>query len=203
MMKLEYIYKGDGDVFVDYSWERALLINDEVYPEWVMEFFSTMYFDKDVDKSNLMTEKCLFTEDEVNHRLFSVHFDVGRRAGLKESMLVERNWNTNSGWNRKQNNYMLEHSMPILHHLADQGNFAYLTYEPPKALPYPYPYIPYPHSYTHYPNPGNQSYQGGSYELGGHDYYTNAMPDFGGNSSGYAVGGSSRGARFADEDMDE
>ncbi|GJX81010.1 hypothetical protein Tco_0329159 [Tanacetum coccineum] len=55
MMKLEYIYKGDGDVFVDYSWERALSINDEVYPKWVLELFSTMYFDKDVDKSNLMT----------------------------------------------------------------------------------------------------------------------------------------------------
>ncbi|GKC34195.1 hypothetical protein Tco_1046579 [Tanacetum coccineum] len=54
--------------------EMALSIDDEVYPEWVLEFFSTMYFDKDVDKSNLMTEKCLFTEDEVNHRLFGVHF---------------------------------------------------------------------------------------------------------------------------------
>nr|GEV96278.1 hypothetical protein [Tanacetum cinerariifolium] len=96
MMKLEYIYEGDGDVFIDYSWEKALSINDEVYLEWVLEFFSTMYFYKDVDKSNLMTKKCiwfrlcinkhiltllkfavvlgLFTKDEVNHRLFSVHF---------------------------------------------------------------------------------------------------------------------------------
>ncbi|GJW29241.1 hypothetical protein Tco_0046116 [Tanacetum coccineum] len=31
MMKLEYIYEGDGDVFFDYSWERALSIDDEVY----------------------------------------------------------------------------------------------------------------------------------------------------------------------------
>nr|GEZ66204.1 hypothetical protein [Tanacetum cinerariifolium] len=69
MMKLEYIYEGDGDVFVDYSCDRALSINDEVYHEWVLEFFSTMYFDKDVDKRNLMTEKY-----EVNHRLFGVHF---------------------------------------------------------------------------------------------------------------------------------
>ncbi|GKB54770.1 retrovirus-related pol polyprotein from transposon TNT 1-94, partial [Tanacetum coccineum] len=89
-------YEGYGDVFVDYSWERALLINDEVYPEWVLELFSTMYFDKDVDKINLMKEKCiwfrlcgnehiltlpefavvlgLFTEDEVNHQFFGVHF---------------------------------------------------------------------------------------------------------------------------------
>ncbi|GKF34030.1 hypothetical protein Tco_0107230, partial [Tanacetum coccineum] len=28
--------EGDGDVFVDYSWERALSIDDEVYPEWVL-----------------------------------------------------------------------------------------------------------------------------------------------------------------------
>ncbi|GKB75406.1 hypothetical protein Tco_0942301 [Tanacetum coccineum] len=70
-----------------------------------------------------------------------------------------------------QNNYMLEHSMPILYHLADQGN---------------------------------QSNQGGSYGLGGDDYFTSTMPDFGGSSSGYAVGGSSRGAGFNDDDdMDE
>ncbi|GJS93974.1 hypothetical protein Tco_0800942 [Tanacetum coccineum] len=96
MMKLEYIYEGYGDVFVDYSWERALSIDNEIYPEWVLEFFSTLYFDKDVDRTNLMKEKCirfrlcehehiltlpeivvvlgLFTEEEVEHRLFEVYF---------------------------------------------------------------------------------------------------------------------------------
>nr|GEV81089.1 hypothetical protein [Tanacetum cinerariifolium] len=96
MMKLEYIYKGDGDVFVDYSWERALSTDNEIYPEWVLEFFSTLYFHKDVDRNNLMKEKCiwfrlcghkhililpdftvvlgLFTYDEVKHRLFKVYF---------------------------------------------------------------------------------------------------------------------------------
>ncbi|GJY98826.1 hypothetical protein Tco_0516256 [Tanacetum coccineum] len=91
-----YIYEGDGDLFVDYSWERALSIDDEIYPEWVLEFFSTMYFDKNVDRHNLMKEKCiwfrlcrhehiltlpefvvalgLFTEEEVEHRLFEVYF---------------------------------------------------------------------------------------------------------------------------------
>ncbi|GJR69709.1 hypothetical protein Tco_0015774 [Tanacetum coccineum] len=50
----------------------------------------------------------------------------------------------------------------------------------------------------------NQSNQGGSYGLGGDDYFTSAMPDFGGSSLGYAVGGSSRGAGFNDDDdMDE
>ncbi|GKC26641.1 hypothetical protein Tco_1033935 [Tanacetum coccineum] len=43
-----------------------------------------------------------------------------------------------------------------------------------------------------------------SYGLGGDDYFTSAMPDFGGSSSRYAVGGSSRGAGFNDhDDMDE
>ncbi|GJX04854.1 hypothetical protein Tco_0190770 [Tanacetum coccineum] len=86
----------DGDVFVDYSWERALSIDNEIYPEWVLEFFSTLYFDKDVDRTNLMKEKCiwfrlcghehiltlpefavvlgLFTEEEVEHHLFEVYF---------------------------------------------------------------------------------------------------------------------------------
>ncbi|GJY39776.1 hypothetical protein Tco_0426140 [Tanacetum coccineum] len=57
MMKLEYINEGDGDIFVDSSWERALSIDNEIYPEWVLEFFSTLYFDKDVDRNNLMKEK--------------------------------------------------------------------------------------------------------------------------------------------------
>nr|GEX44132.1 hypothetical protein [Tanacetum cinerariifolium]GEX45001.1 hypothetical protein [Tanacetum cinerariifolium] len=99
-----------------------------------------------------------------------------------------------------RNNYMLEHSMPILHYLADQGNFAYLTYELPNVPPYPYPYTPYPYPYTHYPNLGNQSNQGGSYGLGGDDYFTSVIPDFGCSSSGYAVEGSSKGARFNDDD---
>ncbi|GJZ83816.1 hypothetical protein Tco_0648989 [Tanacetum coccineum] len=47
---------------------------------------------------------------------------------------------------------------------------------------------------------GNQRNQRGSYGLGGDDYFTSAMPDFGGSSSGYAVGGSSRGAGFNDDD---
>ncbi|GJU20379.1 hypothetical protein Tco_1153721 [Tanacetum coccineum] len=391
MMILEYIYEGDGDLFVDYSWERALSIDDEIYPEWVLEFFSTLYFDKDVDRQNLMKEKCiwfrlcghehiltlpefavalgLFTEEEVEHRLFEVYFgklevddkkfdhkdywtrvgkptltnhkevlvkeplmrivhkvimgslvhrvasrercqkqDLWMMSALEESRGVNLAWiiadhlykhapgtkencvicagyyvtkiasflgyyvdeeikkcsepidydywtskmladeldlentclkkenempnqaeevgselrqrhrglNSSSGdWNTSlseiergnvwrdsmlmRNNYMLEHSMPILYHFVDQGNFAYPTYEPPNVLPYQYPYIPYPYPYTHYPNLGNQSNQGGYYGLGGDDYFTSAMPDFGGSSSGNAVGGSSRGVGFDDD----
>nr|GFB13701.1 reverse transcriptase [Tanacetum cinerariifolium] len=88
----------------------------------------------------------------------------------------------------------------ILDRIADQGNFAYLTYEPPNVPPYPYPYIPYPYPYTHYPNLCNQSNQEGSYGLSDDDYVTSAMPDFRGSSSGYAVGGSLREAGFNDDD---
>ncbi|GJS41217.1 hypothetical protein Tco_0566260 [Tanacetum coccineum] len=85
-----------------------------------------------------------------------------------------------------RNNYMLERSMPILHHLADQANFTYPTYDPPNVPPYPYAYMPYPHPYTHYPNMGNQSYDGAHYG-------TSSVPN-----SGYDVRGSSRG--FDDDD---
>ncbi|GJY62711.1 hypothetical protein Tco_0464171 [Tanacetum coccineum] len=292
MMKLEYIYEGDGDIFVDYSWERALSIDNEIYPEWVLEFFSTLYFDKDVDRNNLMKEKeasrercqkqdlwmiiadhlykhaprtkensvicaghnvtkiaCFLgycVDDEIKKcsepidceywisKMLADELDVENTCLKKETEMPtqaeegsseprQEHGGLNSSWGDWnaslseiergnvwrdsmliQNNYMLEHSMPILHHLADQGNFAYPTYEPPNVPPYPYPYIPYPYPYTHYPNPGNQSNQGGSYGLGGDDYFTSAMPDFGGSSSRYAVGGLSRGAGFNnDDDMDE
>ncbi|GJW05134.1 hypothetical protein Tco_1563990 [Tanacetum coccineum] len=94
-MKYEYLHD-DRDVFVDYSWERTLSIYGDVYPEWCLEFFSTMYFDKGVDRIKLMTEKCiwfrlcgvekvltllefavllgLYEEDELNHGLFAIHF---------------------------------------------------------------------------------------------------------------------------------
>ncbi|GJZ66152.1 hypothetical protein Tco_0622848 [Tanacetum coccineum] len=36
LMKFEYLHS-DGDVFVDYSWERALSIEGDVYPEWLCE----------------------------------------------------------------------------------------------------------------------------------------------------------------------
>ncbi|GJQ99584.1 hypothetical protein Tco_0522569 [Tanacetum coccineum] len=94
-MKYEYLHN-NGDVFVDYLWEKSLSIYGDVYPEWCLEFFSMMYFDKGVDRTKLMTEKCiwfrlygvekvltlpkfavllgLYEEDELNHRLFAIHF---------------------------------------------------------------------------------------------------------------------------------
>ncbi|GKC97908.1 hypothetical protein Tco_1168183 [Tanacetum coccineum] len=171
------------------------------------EYWTTKMLAEELDEEN----QCLLKETRI-----PTQAGIGRSEQRQEPRGLNINW---GDWNASlnevehgnvwrdsmlnRNNYMLEHSMPILHHLADQGNFAYPNYEPPNVPPYPYPYIPYPHSYTHYPNPGNQSNQGGSYGLGGDDYFTSAMPDFGGNSSGYAVGGSSGGAGFDDEDMDE
>ncbi|GJV23973.1 hypothetical protein Tco_1376668 [Tanacetum coccineum] len=104
-----------------------------------------------------------------------------------------------------RNNYMLEHSMPILHHLADQANYTYPTYEPPNVPPYPYPYVPYPYPYTHYPDMGNQSH-GGGYQRGPRDCYifTSDMPGYEGNSivprSVYEIEGSSRGVHDKEDD---
>ncbi|GKA73739.1 hypothetical protein Tco_0780041, partial [Tanacetum coccineum] len=58
-MKYEYLHD-DGDVFIDYSWERALSIYGDVYLEWCLEFLSTMYFDKGVDRTKWMMEKCIW-----------------------------------------------------------------------------------------------------------------------------------------------
>ncbi|GJY58377.1 hypothetical protein Tco_0458269 [Tanacetum coccineum] len=50
--------------------------------------------------------------------------DIEHRDIWRDSMLM-------------RNGYMLEHSMPILHYLANEANFAYPPYEPPNVPPYP------------------------------------------------------------------
>ncbi|GKE45770.1 hypothetical protein Tco_1473054, partial [Tanacetum coccineum] len=94
------------------------------------------------------------------------------------------------------NNYMFEHSMPILHHLTDQSNFAYLAYEPPNVPLHPYPYVPYPHPYTHYPNTSSPSFGGDHYRAYGNGYHAGSIVP----SSGYEIGGSSEG--FNEDDFD-
>ncbi|GJS02867.1 hypothetical protein Tco_0319375 [Tanacetum coccineum] len=121
--------------------------------------------------------------------------DTERRDVWRDSMLM-------------RNGYILEHSMPILHHLADEANFAYPHYEPPNVPPYSYPYVSYPHPYTHYPDMGNPSYGGGQYGAPGNDYlFIGSMPSHGGtlivSSSGYNVRGSSRGVQDDDDDMSD
>ncbi|GJR67985.1 hypothetical protein Tco_0014050 [Tanacetum coccineum] len=323
LMKFKYIHS-DGDVFEDYSWERALSINGDVYLEWCLEFFSMMYFNREVDRTKLMMEKCiwfrlcgheqvltllqfavllgLYKESELEHRLFAIHFtrleiddkllnhdaywqrigtptSTNRRTslikkplmrivhrlivgslvhrlsenpckharGLKENSLICRGHYVTKiaksleyladeevskcsepieceKWTSKmlvseldeenytflneteqrdvwrdsmlmRNNYMIKHSVPILHHLADQANFAYPTYEPPNVPPYPYPYMPYPHCYTHYPDTGNQSFGGEHYGAHGNYYFAVSIVP----SSGYEIRGS-LGEVYGDDD---
>ncbi|GKD58295.1 hypothetical protein Tco_1295804, partial [Tanacetum coccineum] len=73
MMKLEYIYEGDRDIFVDYSWERSLSIDNEIYPEWVLEFFSTLH-EHILTLPEFAVVLGLFIEDEVKHHLFEIYF---------------------------------------------------------------------------------------------------------------------------------
>ncbi|GJR92800.1 hypothetical protein Tco_0264974 [Tanacetum coccineum] len=117
--------------------------------EWTDEMFT-----KELDRENWSWGDWNASLNEIEHR------DV-----WIDSMLM-------------RNNYMLEHSMPILHLLADQAIYTYPAYEPRNIPPYPYPYVPYPHPYTHYPNMGNQSHGGEHYG----DHFTGTMPNYGGNS---------------------
>nr|GEW57284.1 hypothetical protein [Tanacetum cinerariifolium] len=95
LMKMEYLHS-DGDMFVDYSWERALSIKGDTYQELCFEFFSTMCFERGVDRTKIMTKKCvwfglygrehvlslpgfvvilgLYEPSELDHRLFAIHF---------------------------------------------------------------------------------------------------------------------------------
>ncbi|GJS31543.1 hypothetical protein Tco_0492163 [Tanacetum coccineum] len=256
MIKLEYIYEGDGDVFVDYSSERALSIDNEIYPEWVLEFFSTLYFDKDADRTNLMKEKCLFTEEEVEHRLFVVYFgklevdEVGKPTLtnhkdvlVKEPLMqimhkvivgslvhrvasgercqkqdlwmmsaLEESRGVNFAWiivdhlykhasGTKENSvicaghYMLANELDKENTCLKKETGILTQAAEGSSGPR--------QEHGDYPNSGNQSNQGGSYRLGDDDYFTSAMPDFGGSSSGYAVGGSFREVGFNDDDMDK
>ncbi|GJZ04777.1 putative ribonuclease H-like domain-containing protein [Tanacetum coccineum] len=215
MMKKEYIHE-DGDVFVEYSWERALSIERDVYPEWCLEFFSTLYFVKDMDKNYLMNEKRFMDDACIGHYVTQISQSLGylmdseiekysepieckkwTNMMLAGELDVDENKLLGStelpmpevrGQEQETSILNSKHSMPILHHLANQNQFPYLTYDPLNVPPYPYPYIPYPHPYMHYPNIGNQSYAG-------RDFGTSSVP-----SSGYDVGGSSRGHDDDDDD---
>ncbi|GJZ34340.1 reverse transcriptase domain-containing protein [Tanacetum coccineum] len=100
-MKYEYLHN-DGYVFIDYSWERALSIYGDVYPEWCLEFFSTMYFDKGVDRTKLMTEKCVWfrlcgvEKVKLNHRAGSKERcqkrDMWMMSALEESRGINLAW---------------------------------------------------------------------------------------------------------------
>ncbi|GJT43328.1 hypothetical protein Tco_0952043 [Tanacetum coccineum] len=59
LMKMEYTHE-DGDEFVDYSCERAFSIKEDVYMERCLLFFSTMYFERKVDRTKIMKETCIW-----------------------------------------------------------------------------------------------------------------------------------------------
>ncbi|GJU73996.1 retrovirus-related pol polyprotein from transposon TNT 1-94 [Tanacetum coccineum] len=191
MMKLEYIYEGDGDVFVDYSPERALLIDNEIYPEWVLEFFSTLYFDKDMDRTSLMKEKCIW----VASRERCQKRDLWMINALEESCGVNLAWiiadHLYKHASRTKENSVICAGHYMLADELDEDNTC-LKKE-----------IGIPTQAVEGSSGPRQEHGGGSYGLGDDDYFTSAMPDFGGSSSGYAVGGSSREAGFNDDDMDE
>ncbi|GJV57370.1 hypothetical protein Tco_1458375 [Tanacetum coccineum] len=271
MMKLEYIYEGDRDIFVDYSWERALSIDNEIYPEWVLEFFSTLYFDKDVDRNNLMKEKCiwfrlcghehiltlpefavvlgLFTEDETrvgkptltNHKevlvkeplmrivhkviVGSLVHRVASREGCQKRDLwmmsaLEESCEVDLAWIIADHLYKhikkclkpIDCEYWISKMLADELDVVNTCLKKETEMPTQVEEGSSKPRQEHGGlnsswgdwNASNQSNQGRSYGLGGDDYFTSAMPDFRGSSSGYAVGGLSRGAGFNDDDdMDE
>nr|GEU45176.1 hypothetical protein [Tanacetum cinerariifolium] len=227
---MEYTHE-DGDMFVDYSWERDFSIKEDVYQEWCLEFFSAMFFEIRVrTKGVLCGEEHVLTlpefavllglyEQKVNkclesiecekwtEKMFTKEFDM-ENMSLKQHMLLREPLRVENEevWRKSmymKKNYMLEHSMPILHHLANQANYTYPVYEPLNVLPYRYPYVPYPYPYTHYHDMGNQSLRG--YQGAPRDGYifTGAMPGYGGNfivsSSGYELAGSSRGVHDDDE----
>ncbi|GJY23034.1 hypothetical protein Tco_0396692 [Tanacetum coccineum] len=258
MMKLEYIYKGDGDIFVDYSWERALSIDNEIYLEWVWEFFSTLYLDKDVDRNNLMKEKCiwfrlcghehiltlpefaivlgLFTEDEemmqkrdlwmmstseesrrVNLAWIIADHLYKHASGTKEnSVICAGHYVTKIACflgyyvddEIKKCSKLIDCEYWISKMLADELDVENTCLKKETEMP---TQAEEGSSEPRQEHGGLNSSWGdwnaslrGSYGLGGDDYFTSAMPDFGGSSSGYAVGGSSRGAGFNDDDdMDE
>ncbi|GKE54827.1 hypothetical protein Tco_1489983, partial [Tanacetum coccineum] len=67
LMKLEYLHS-NGDVFTDYSWERALSIEDYIYPEWLCGREHVLTLPK------FKVLLGLYEESELEYRLFDLHF---------------------------------------------------------------------------------------------------------------------------------
>ncbi|GJV69182.1 hypothetical protein Tco_1484691 [Tanacetum coccineum] len=66
-MKFEYIHS-DGDIFMDYSWEKALYISGDVYREWLCGV------EKVLTLPEFTVLLGLYEEEELNHCLFDIHF---------------------------------------------------------------------------------------------------------------------------------
>nr|GEW78597.1 hypothetical protein [Tanacetum cinerariifolium] len=82
LIKMEYTHV-DGDVFVVYSWKEFSLLKEMCTQSG--EFFSTMYFERGVDKTKIMTEKCIwFRLCGEEHVLTLSEFAV--LLGIKENI---------------------------------------------------------------------------------------------------------------------
>ncbi|GKC18574.1 hypothetical protein Tco_1020724, partial [Tanacetum coccineum] len=171
MIKLEYIYEGDGDVFVDYSHEHILTL---------LEFTFVLG---------------LFTEEEVEHRLFEVYFG---KLQVDDKQFDHKDYYTRV--EIKKYSEPIDCDYCISKMLADELDMENTCLK--KETEMPTQVEERRREPRQYHEGLNTSNQGGHYGLGGDDYFTSAMPDFRGSSSGNAVGGSSRGARFNDDDDD-
>ncbi|GKB27991.1 putative ribonuclease H-like domain-containing protein [Tanacetum coccineum] len=208
-MKYEYLHD-DEDVFVDYSWERALSIYEMLYG-----------VEKMLTLPEFVVLLGLYEEDELNHGLFTIHFtklEVDDKLFNHEVFWqkIRKLTSTNP-----RTSLIKEPLMRIVHKLLVGSlvhraglkenslvcgghyvtkiahSLGYLNEEeePPNVPPYPYPYVPYPHPYTYYPDTGSPSFGGDHYGEHGDGYHTGSIVP----GSGYEIGGSSA---FHGEDFD-
>ncbi|GJX24154.1 hypothetical protein Tco_0228599 [Tanacetum coccineum] len=138
LMKMVYMHD-DGDSFTDYSWERVFSIRENVYKEWCLEFFSTMYFERKVDWSKIMEEKCvwfrlcrrehaytflefavilgLYTQSDIKHQLFRIRFSRLARNGKTFEHIEYWNRIGDPNDGRKKLSQFYDPFMQVLHKL--------------------------------------------------------------------------------------
>ncbi|GKD18951.1 hypothetical protein Tco_1208109 [Tanacetum coccineum] len=146
------------DSFTDYSWERVFSIRENVYKEWCLEFFSTMYFERKVDWSKIMEEKCvwfrlcgrehaytflefavilgLYTQSDIKHRLFRIRFSRLARNGKTFEHIEYWNRIGDPNDGRKKLSQFYDPFMQVLHKLII-GAFVHRAEKklsPPKPL---------------------------------------------------------------------
>ncbi|GJX44011.1 putative ribonuclease H-like domain-containing protein [Tanacetum coccineum] len=76
LMKMEYLHD-DKDVFVDYSWERALSVEEDVYPKWCFAVLLGLYEPSELDHWLFATH---FIKLEIDDKLFD-HDVYWRKIG--------------------------------------------------------------------------------------------------------------------------
>ncbi|GJX45782.1 hypothetical protein Tco_0262458 [Tanacetum coccineum] len=94
------IFKEDDElVFTCRAWWKAFKVKEDVYKEWCLEFFSTLWVDKQIKVENITSKVCiwfrlcgrnyeftlsdfgvllgLYTEDEINEPKFRAYLEAG------------------------------------------------------------------------------------------------------------------------------